>query len=730
VNVIDTQGKVSFTGFEITVTQPDGSVMTTGPYEPDFPPVISPTYNTYQKEVLLDATGSTQVQPVLEMADGSEAIRADVVNFGTRGNDLSMTLANFGEVEQTETAVVYGWIRGSRVVEVHVRDALYARPVPAGPWPSSGTPTEILRTEDEYSAAIPPVGSVRYLQFEPRDALGNAGPVQRVVMTGLPDAKPVIEQIRQFPGSAQNTADLTVVITDLRNRGGTLYAWLNRLSPESADPGMAADGFLVLGAPGMVTSSDVWSLTGGSTAQLFDEITLYAGRGKRIYLEYVTTDGTSTGKVNVDLMASPWALDPATGELSPGAIQRAQQFAQSIKPVHVVDSLAATGEYTGEVAVLTTDGKLYRWDGAQWLAVVRAPDLEGEITTTQIGDDAVTTSKILAGQVIASKLYSGSVETDKIQAGHIAGGAVNATHVSSISLNVVKAVVDDLSALTANLGTITAGMLQNHPTSPSNWFDLNAGTGNTDVVLRAGKLDVRGDGTVSIGSQITIDGAGNATFAGELQAASGTFAGDISAATGTFSGTVAASEFTSVEANFSSLIKATGREPTLHQDGGAILRNLWWSPYGNASGNTSWQAYAPASGGTLNFNVITGNDIYFSTDGKVHSHGFVTYSPTPPKSVASMSASDWLAWALADASKPVYPHGVPSVDNPAVQALVTEGRSAEAVVAELDETYAKDLGTIAIGTTRWAGALHQAIKDASDFASFKAAVFTELRMAE
>lgn len=95
-----------------------------------------------------------------------------------------------------------------------------------------------------------------------------------------------------------------------------------------------------------------------------------------------------------------------------------------------------------------------------------------------------------------------------------------------------------LSALNANLGTVTAGRIQN--AANSNFWNLDANGLAATIAAQFGALNIRGDGSVYIGSQVTITAAGAATFSGALSAASGTFAGSLSAATGTFAGSLSA----------------------------------------------------------------------------------------------------------------------------------------------------------------------------------------------
>jgi hypothetical protein len=97
----------------------------------------------------------------------------------------------------------------------------------------------------------------------------------------------------------------------------------------------------------------------------------------------------------------------------------------------IVSSLPSSNLFAGRVVFLTTDNKLYRYTGSAWTAVVPSTDitgqltdaqiaalaaakLTGQITTTQITDNAITTPKILAGAVTTAELAAGSVVASKL----------------------------------------------------------------------------------------------------------------------------------------------------------------------------------------------------------------------------------------------------------------------------------------------------------------------------
>ncbi len=168
-------------------------------------------------------------------------------------------------------------------------------------------------------------------------------------------------------------------------------------------------------------------------------------------------------------------------------------FSQGLRPAEIVNSLptAAADKWQGKQVFLTTDNKLYRYDGNQWTASVATADLSGTIertqiasravdsariavdaiqgdviaagaiTETKIGVGSVSTAKLDAGAVTAGKIDAGAVTTTKLDAGAVTAGKIDAGAVTSdkIDANAVTASKIDAGAVTANkldAGAVTA----------------------------------------------------------------------------------------------------------------------------------------------------------------------------------------------------------------------------------------------------------------------------------
>ena len=215
-------------------------------------------------------------------------------------------------------------------------------------------------------------------------------------------------------------------------------------------------------------------------------------------------------------------------QVADAAINTAK-FASGLTPVEVLGTLPTSSNFTGRMVFLTSDSKLYRYNGVAFIASVPTVDLTGTITTTQITDNAITSAKVNALAITANKIATGAVTAGKIDvlavtAGTIAAGAITATEIASSAINASKiasgtitaneiaaltitganikagTVTTDkitaasLSAITANLGTVTAGSL----------------TANTSVTVSTGisAVSITSSGLTVGGGRITMTGEG------------------------------------------------------------------------------------------------------------------------------------------------------------------------------------------------------------------------------
>lgn len=155
-------------------------------------------------------------------------------------------------------------------------------------------------------------------------------------------------------------------------------------------------------------------------------------------------------------------VEPTTAatEVADGSITIAK-FASGIRPIEIVDLLPTVGNVLGRLVYLTTDGKVYRYTATGFTAAVPTVDLTGQITTTQITDDAITTAKITAGAITATEIATAAITSDHITAnsittGMIQAGAIGATQIAASAITTDKIYAGSVVASKIAAGSIDA----------------------------------------------------------------------------------------------------------------------------------------------------------------------------------------------------------------------------------------------------------------------------------
>lgn len=170
---------------------------------------------------------------------------------------------------------------------------------------------------------------------------------------------------------------------------------------------------------------------------------LDVGDNYYIWIDVVGFNG-SIGAMVTPLQGTPGAaqVGDITSEDIRGIVDEFS-FVNGIQGVKIVSSLPTSGNYEGRLVVLTTDGKLYRYNGG-WRRDVPTTDLVGQIQGVQISNNSISASKLLAGSVVAGIIASNAVTSNTIAANAVTAGAIAAGAITT----------DKLAA-----GSITAGKL-------------------------------------------------------------------------------------------------------------------------------------------------------------------------------------------------------------------------------------------------------------------------------
>lgn len=253
-----------------------------------------------------------------------------------------------------------------------------------------------------------------------------------------------------------------------------------------------------------------------------------------------------------------------TGQIANLAITTAQ-FAANLTPVEIVGTLPGSGNFAGRTVFLTSDNKLYRYNGSSFIASVATVDLSGTvngtsqitsgsitaasiaahtITATQIAAGTVTANEIAANTITASQIAANTLTAGTIAAGaigtsqlavggvtgtKIANGTITTTQIAASTITASNMNVSTLSAITANLGTVTAGSIT-ASASISLASSTNAVTiDNTGMTVGGGRITFIGTGgnptmdVINAGGvdKIRITGLANAGLPATIQGIDG-----------------------------------------------------------------------------------------------------------------------------------------------------------------------------------------------------------------
>jgi hypothetical protein len=83
----------------------------------------------------------------------------------------------------------------------------------------------------------------------------------------------------------------------------------------------------------------------------------------------------------------------------------------------ILSSLPEIGDprrFEGSIVFLTTDDKLYRFDGTNWTTAVPAVDITGQLISSQLSDASVEAAKIADGAVVSDKIAANSITATKL----------------------------------------------------------------------------------------------------------------------------------------------------------------------------------------------------------------------------------------------------------------------------------------------------------------------------
>ena len=136
-------------------------------------------------------------------------------------------------------------------------------------------------------------------------------------------------------------------------------------------------------------------------------------------------------------------------------------FSDTLRPVERVTTLPNINLETGRVVMLTTDSKLYRYNGTSWTSSIAAADLSDQVNLATQVFGQVQAASLTAGQITSSSIQTGAVVADKIAAGSIsavklAADSVTANAIAANSVAASEVVANSLTSTELNTSQIFA----------------------------------------------------------------------------------------------------------------------------------------------------------------------------------------------------------------------------------------------------------------------------------
>lgn len=201
-------------------------------------------------------------------------------------------------------------------------------------------------------------------------------------------------------------------------------------------------------------------------------------------------------------------------------------FSSDLRPIEVLGALPTTGNFQGRQVFLTTDNKLYRYNGTAFTASVPTSDLTGTITSLQIANDAVTNAKIAvdaiqgdviaAGAITAAKILDGAISElkladDAVTTAKLANAAVTADIVAANAITTTNIQDDAISTAKLSAGSITTAKIAAGAVTA----DTIAANAVTTAKLNAGAVTAD---TIAAGAITTAKIEAGAVTAAEIAA--------------------------------------------------------------------------------------------------------------------------------------------------------------------------------------------------------------------
>ena len=179
-----------------------------------------------------------------------------------------------------------------------------------------------------------------------------------------------------------------------------------------------------------------------------DSITAGTLNANRINIDGVTLDVDGSGQL---IIANDGV---GSAQIASGAVGLTE-FASGLQPVQVVSTLPASAS-EGDMAYLTTDNKLYRYDGSAWIKAVDGADVStGTLPAASIVANSITAGQIATGAINTDELAANAVTAAKIQAASITVDKLSGDVSESFAFGLYNATTTSLSSSMTTFGEFT-----------------------------------------------------------------------------------------------------------------------------------------------------------------------------------------------------------------------------------------------------------------------------------
>jgi hypothetical protein len=344
---------------------------------------------------------------------GMESMSAIVIGIATRaGKDSHITAIPYAPELQADAGEIPVW--DAKITRTATEDGLAVGHV-GDTTQKAITDQKVADLQNQYAGG-PPDGSVT----GPKIADGTIDPIAKFI-AGM-DAIKVVTDASLPTTKVTNTVFWTVT--------SKLYTWDDathqyKIKIDTAD------------LTGSIVAAQIAdaSLTTAKFAAGIEPVTIVTGSVLPATKSTSTIFLTGTGKLyRWDATAGAYVASVATtdlagtiatGQIADGAITAAKiaagtitatQLASSLSVPTVVSTLPASGG-EGQLVVLTTDGKLYRYHAGAWTASVPTVDLSGTISGAQIAAGTITGSNIASATITANQIAASAIDATKFASG-------------------------------------------------------------------------------------------------------------------------------------------------------------------------------------------------------------------------------------------------------------------------------------------------------------------------